>query len=473
MNKEHSIYVRVNSKEATDINHEDHDSKKRSSGRSSWSLDSAWRLGVEEVVEFMQSDSQAGLTEREAELRLQQLGPNSLVAKEQESLVIKYLEQFKEPLILLLLCSCLVSVLIGELADAFGIFIAVCTVNTVGFIQEYRSEKSVEALQNLVAHRTHVLRDGQPREVLAESLVPGDLVVLNVGDRVPADLRLIETINLELDESILTGETEPSVKCTEQLSSSSSPSSSSSSVPEGGILEGRPRRDTEEFQLAERSNMAYMGTITVNGKGKGLVVATSTATELGRIWEAITSMGEKRTPLQLKMDQLGKQLSLAAFVIVGVIFILGAIQGKPLLQMFTIGVSLAVAAIPEGLPIVVTVTLALGVTRMANRHAIVRKLPAVEALGATTAICSDKTGTLTKNEMTVRRLFTTEFISVSGEGYHHQFWQQPQGEFFREGCDQPFDPAQDPHLMQLIQVCCCLLLVNWLCKNGRYPTPRP
>jgi Ca2+-transporting ATPase len=391
-------------------------------------LDSSrsYELEVEEVFEKLRTSEQ-GLSHQDAYARAQQNGRNVLEHPEEESQVMKFIGQFKEPLIVLLLCSALVSVLLGELADAIGIFLAVLIVNVVGFIQEYRSEKSVEALKCLVAHRCHVLRDGKAQQISAEDLVTGDIVLLEVGDRVPADLRLSDTISLQIDESILTGETEPSHKFHTKI-------------------------DEPDCQLAERKNMAHMGTSVVNGRGKGIVVATGTDTQLGRIWAAVTSMGEQRTPLQDKMDQLGKQLSVLAFGIVGTIFLLGALQGKPLLQMFTIGVSLAVAAIPEGLPIVVTVTLALGVTRMANRHAIVRKLPAVEALGATTVICSDKTGTLTKNEMTVRSIFTTDMIDVTGDGYGAR------GDFYRRGIK--IEAKEDPHLQELLKTAL-------LCNNAQ------
>lgn len=388
----------------------------------------SYQLEVEEVFENLHTTEQ-GLSSQDAFARAQKNGRNVLEHPEEESLLMKFIGQFKEPLILLLLCSALISLLMGELADAIGIFLAVLIVNLVGFIQEYKSEKSVEALKSLVAHRCHVVRDGKAQQIDAEDLVTGDVVLLEVGDRVPADLRLSDAISLQIDESILTGEPEPSHKFHMKIDS-----------------------DVGQVAVADRKNMAHMGTSVVNGRGKGVVVATGTDTELGHIWEMVTSMAVQRTPLQEKMDQLGKQLSLLAFGIVGTIFLLGALQGKPLLQMFTIGVSLAVAAIPEGLPIVVTVTLALGVTRMAKRHAIVRKLPAVEALGATTVICSDKTGTLTKNEMTVRSIFTTDLIDVTGDGYGQR------GDFFRRGIK--LEPKEDPHLQELLKTAL-------LCNNAQ------
>jgi len=330
-------------------------------------VDPRWYLkDVEETFHSLQTSEQ-GLSSQDAYSRKLANGRNVLEREGSESHLLKFIGQFKEPLILLLLGSAMISLVMGEFADAIGIFLAVFIVNAVGFIQEYRSEKSVEALKSLVAHQCHVVRDGKAIQIDTEDLVVGDLVLLEMGDRVPADIRLTEANNLEIDEAVLTGESHPASKSPAKL-------------------------DSSECSLSQRHNMAHMGAVVSEGRGKGIVVATGTATQLGHIWTAVTSMEEQRTPLQEKMDLLGKQLSVVAFAIVGTIFLLGALQGKPLLQMFTIGVSLAVAAIPEGLPIVVTVTLALGVTRMAKRHAIVRKLPAVEALGATTAICSDKTG---------------------------------------------------------------------------------
>ena len=376
-------------------------------------------LEVEEVLAQLGSTEQ-GLSQNEALERQTKMGRNVLAAVEKESHLMKFIGQFKEPLIVLLLTSAVISMLMGEIADAVGIFLAVFIVNVVGFIQEYRSNQSVEALKNLITHRTKVLRNGAVREIDAEDLVPGDVLVLEVGDRVSADVRLLTAISLQLEESILTGEIEPKHKVHTRIAD-------------------------RDCQLAKRKNLVFMGTKVVHGKGKGVVIATGSATELGRIWGSVIRMDETRTPLQEKMDQIGKQLSVVAFAIVGIIFVLGALQGKPLLDMFTIGVSLAVAAIPEGLPIVVTVTLALGVTRMAKRKAIVRKLPAVEALGSTTAICSDKTGTLTRNEMTVRRIFTTEFIEIKGDGY-----DTDTGAFYKG--PERIEPKQDPHLLELLKV---------------------
>jgi Ca2+-transporting ATPase len=378
----------------------------------------AFLRDVEEVIKTLNTPEK-GLSAHEVTLRLEKCGKNVLQEAEKVSWAKLFLEKFTEPLILLLLASATISLIIGEVADAIGIFVAVSLVAILGFIQEYRSEKSVEALKKLTAHKCRVIRGGKVKEILAEELVPGDIVLLIVGDRVPADIRLVESINLQVDESILTGESEPSNKNIKTLKK-------------------------EDTLLADRKNMAYMGTVVTNGKGKGLVIATGELTELGKISQMIQKVEERKTPLQLKLDQLGKQLSVFGIAVVTIIFTFGALQKMDLLEMFMVAVSLAVAAIPEGLPIVVTITLALGVTRMSKRNAIVRKLPAVEALGATTVICSDKTGTLTQNEMTIKNIYTTDSIEVTGIGY------EVEGEFLKGG--KKIDPQKNAHLLEVLKV---------------------
>lgn len=266
---------------------------------------------------------------------------------------------------------------------------------TVAFVQEYRSEKSLEALNKLVPPMCNCLRNGQTESFLARNIVPGDIILLTTGDRVPADLRLFEAIDLSIDESSFTGETEPSLKTT---------------VPIG----------TKSNGVSSRRNIAFMGTLVRCGNGRGIVINTGVNSEFGEIFKMMQSEEAPKTPLQKSMDSLGKQLSLYSFGIIGMIMLLGWMQGRPLLEMFNIGVSLAVAAIPEGLPIVVTVTLALGVMRMAKRNAIIKRLPTVETLGCVNVVCSDKTGTLTKNEMTITAIVTSELYhaEVTGVGYN-------------------------------------------------------
>jgi Ca2+-transporting ATPase len=323
-------------------------------------------------------------------------GPNEFAVKAPDSPYKKFLEQFSEPLILLLLGSAAVSAILGEWDDALSIALAVVVVITVGFVQERRSEKSLEALNKLVPHYCHLVRDNQSSTILANELVPGDVVTFSTGDRIPADIRILEAVSLEVDESTLTGEIKPRKK---SIDSSPRPSS---------INPGTPDEREAVTSINERDNIAFMGTLVRSGYGKGIVVGTGNQTEFGKIFGMVDEVVERRTPLQLSMDELAKKLSIISFGVIGVICIMGILQRKPWLEMFTIGVSLAVAAIPEGLPIVVTVTLALGVLRMSKQKAIVKRLPSVETLGCVSVVCSDKTGTLTSNEMTVVRCFTLE-----------------------------------------------------------------
>uniref|UniRef100_A0A8C2ASY5 Calcium-transporting ATPase n=1 Tax=Cyprinus carpio TaxID=7962 RepID=A0A8C2ASY5_CYPCA len=323
-------------------------------------------------------------------------GWNEFDISEDEPLWKKYISQFKDPLILLLLASAVISVLMRQFDDAVSIT-AIIIVVTVAFVQEYRSEKSLEELGKLVPPECHCVREGHLEHLLARELVPGDTVCLSVGERVPADLRLFEAMDLSVDESSLTGETTPCTK---------------TSAPQPAATNG---------DITSRSNIAFMGTLVRCGKAKGIVIGTGENSEFGEVFKMMQAEEAPKTPLQKSMDLLGKQLSLYSFGIIGVIMMVGWLQGKYILDMFTIGVSLAVAAIPEGLPIVVTVTLALGVMRMVKKRAIVKKLPIVETLSCCNVICSDKTGTLTKNEMTVTHLFTSDgqHAEVTGVGYNN------------------------------------------------------
>ncbi|OXU26721.1 hypothetical protein TSAR_000378 [Trichomalopsis sarcophagae] len=351
-------------------------------------------LGAEEVAGRLQVDIRTGLWWEEADHRKQLFGHNELNLKEEEPTWKKYAEQFKNPLILLLLGSAVVSVCMRQFDDAISITVAIIIVVTVAFVQEYRSEKSLEELSKLVPPACHCLRQGRLETFLARDLVPGDVVYLNIGDRVPADIRLFEAIDLAIDESSFTGETEPANKSTAPLLKSNGHNA--------------------------KKNIAFMGTLVRCGNGKGIVINTGAKSEFGEVFAMMQAEEAPKTPLQRSMDILGTQLSFYSFCIIGIIMLLGWIQGKAILEMFTIGVSLAVAAIPEGLPIVVTVTLALGVMRMAKRKAIVKKLPTVETLGCVNVICSDKTGTITKNEMTVTIIVTSEsyVADVTGAGYN-------------------------------------------------------
>uniref|UniRef100_A0A672KNJ2 Calcium-transporting ATPase n=1 Tax=Sinocyclocheilus grahami TaxID=75366 RepID=A0A672KNJ2_SINGR len=341
----------------------------------------ASELPVNEVACALQADLQFGLTREEVTRRRAYHGWNEFDISEDEPLWKKYLSQSHR----LMRCSASISVV--------DIFCQLCSAS----FQEYRSEKSLEELGKLVPPECHCVREGRLEHLLARELVPGDTVCLSVGERVPADLRLFEAVNLSVDESSLTGETSPSTK---------------TSAHQPAATNG---------DITSRSNIAFMGTLVRCGKAKGIVIGTGENSEFGEVFKMMQAEEAPKTPLQKSMDLLGKQLSLYSFGIIGVIMMVGWLQGKYILDMFTIGVSLAVAAIPEGLPIVVTVTLALGVMRMVKKRAIVKKLPIVETLSCCNVICSDKTGTLTKNEMTVTHLFTSDgqHVEVTGVGYNN------------------------------------------------------
>ncbi|KAI0919162.1 hypothetical protein AcV5_002148 [Taiwanofungus camphoratus] len=339
-------------------------------------------------------------------------GYNEFSVSAPEPTYIKFAKTiYESPLILLLCGSAVVSAIMGNVDDAISITVAVLIVLTVGFVQEQRSEKSLEALNKLVPHHCHLIRDGSPLHVLANELVPGDIVTFTTGDRIPADVRLLAALDLEIDESSLTGETNARRKDAEPCKPVSV-----SGMPGSAFVNGHANGHVaagEPVALADRTCIAYMGTLVRNGRGTGIVIATGTQTEFGVIFSMMQDVEEKRTPLQLSMDELAKKLSVISFGIIGVICIIGVLQQRAWLDMFTIGVSLAVAAIPEGLPIVTTVTLALGVLRMSKRKAIVKKLHSVEALGSVSVICSDKTGTLTKNEQTVTEIYAVdESVSI-------------------------------------------------------------
>ncbi|CAD7689217.1 unnamed protein product [Nyctereutes procyonoides] len=348
----------------------------------------------EDLAKAFYVDLRNGLSEFSVLQRRQVHGWNEFVADNTEPVWKKYLVQFKNPLILLLLVSALVSVLTKQYEDAVSIAMAVLIVVTVAFIQEYRSEKSLEELTKLVPPECNCIREGKLQHLLARDLVPGDIVSLSIGDRIPADIRLTEVTDLLVDESSFTGEAEPCSKTDSPLTG-------------GG-------------DLTTLSNIVFMGTLVQYGKGQGVVIGTGERSQFGEVFKMMQAEETPKTPLQKSMDKLGKQLTLFSFGIIGLIMFTGWLQGKPLLSMFTIGVSLAVAAIPEGLPIVVTVTLVLGVLRMAKKRVIVKKLPIVETLGCCNVICSDKTGTLTANEMTVTQLVTSDGLhaEVSGVGYN-------------------------------------------------------
>ncbi|GAD99247.1 calcium/mangenease P-type ATPase, putative [Paecilomyces variotii No. 5] len=401
-------------------------------------------LEPQQVAERLNTSLVHGLTPAEAEIRLLRDGPNELPHEEPEPLWLRFLKQFKETLILLLLASAGLSFFMGNYDDAVSITLAVTIVVTVGFVQEYRSEQSLEALSRLVPHYAHLIRNvptggsGTPlaanggseyelhdlrtsspssasaaakasTTVAANQLVPGDLVLFSTGDRIPADIRITVATDLSIDESNLTGENEPVAKYADALGTPAPPALDTPKIitPPRSPFFDAPASGTvgADVRLNEQHNIAFMGTLVRSGYGQGVVIATGPNTEFGSISASLQEIESPRTPLQLSMDRLGQELSYMSFGVIGLIVVIGLLQGRKLLEMFTIGVSLAVAAIPEGLPIIVTVTLALGVLRMAKRGAIMRRLPSVETLGSVNVVCSDKTGTLTMNHMTVTKMW--------------------------------------------------------------------
>jgi Ca2+-transporting ATPase len=378
-----------------------------------------YQLEVDQLFAELNT-SENGLTDAEAKERLKQVGPNTLAEAEKISRLQILLHQFKSPLIYILLIAAVVTAFLEEYKDT-GVILAILLINAiVGFIQEYKAEKNVRALKSMVVARARVLRDGKEMEINGEEVVPGDIVLLASGGRVPADVRLIKTIELRADESMLTGESIPAEKA-------------SAAIADDNLTPGDQR------------NIAFMGTVVVNGRAKGVVVATGSQTVLGHIAQDVQEIGVTKSPLQEKIDRFANNIGIIIMVASALLFLIGILVGISAQEMFMTAVAAAVAAIPEGLPIVVTITLAIGVARMAKRNAIIRKLPAVETLGSTTVICSDKTGTLTKNEMTVRLVYDGEKIyELEGSGY------DPKGEILEEG--RPVKAEADHQLALLFRI---------------------
>ncbi len=370
----------------------------------------SWHSLSSEVIYTRLQSSPVGLTGAEAGRRLAEHGPNELQASHRISPWMLLLEQFKNVLIIILLVATVLSAFLGHGIEAIAIAVIVLFAILLGFVQEYRAERAIDALRRMAAPTATVFRDGQEVELPVRDLVPGDSVVLRAGDKIPADLRLIETVNLQIEESALTGESVPAEKHT-------------------GSLADR------DLALGDRRNMAYAGTAVTYGRGRALVVATGMATEFGKIALMLQTVETGRTPLQENLDKVGRTLALASILVVAIIVGLGIWRGQPFIEMFIFGIALAVAVVPEALPAVVTISLAVGVQRMVRRHALMRRLQAVETLGSISVICSDKTGTLTKDEMTVRRIFVAgQVIEVSGAGY------EPFGLFTCAG--QKIDPSE-------------------------------
>jgi len=400
-----------------------------------------------EVAEALGVKTESGLTAAAARARLAQYGPNELAERPRPGFWQLLLGQFNNFIVIILIVSAVISLLLGEIIDASAIMAIVILNAVLGVIQESKAEEALAALKKMAAPEARVLRDGHRITVPGRELVPGDIVFLEAGNYVPADLRLIESVNLRIDEASLTGESAPVEKV-------------------AGV------KLAEDVPLGDRINSAFVGTTVTYGRGAGLVIATGMQTQIGLIAEMIQTYEEEPTPLQRRLDQLGRWLGVGALIICGLVFVEAVIQDTELsiiagqglmpylvqtkeqiIDLFIVAVSLAIAAVPEGLPAVVTICLALGMREMVQRHALIRRLPAVETLGSATVIGSDKTGTLTQNEMMAVRLYVAEWrLDVSGEGY------QPRGEFKHYG--EPADPRDSPDMM-------ALLAGSLLCSDAR------
>ena len=396
---------------------------------------------VEDVLKALNT-SKNGLSSEEAERRLKVYGPNMLQEKKRIGPLRIFLRQFQDIFVLMLLAAIIISLLsvymkgvaatLEDYADAITIGVIVVLNAVVGFVQEYRSEKAMEALREYAAPRARVLRDGREKVIPAEEVVPGDILLLESGDRIAADGRIIESIDLRTNEAVLTGESTPVEKHTEVVRA--------------------------EAPIGDRRNMVYMGTHVIYGRGRAVVTATGMNTEFGRIAGMIQEAEEKTPPLKVKLNQFAKTLTKFIIVVCAVIFVLelirepDALEFENMIEYFMTVVALAVSAVPEGLPAIVTIALALGARELAKHNAVIRKLAAAETLGSTTVICSDKTGTLTKGEMTVRRIYCGDrTVEVTGSGY------EPRGEFVFNS--DPVDPKDDEALSLLLRIAA-------LCNNS-------
>ncbi len=370
-----------------------------------------FRHDYQKVLDSLDVNKETGLSQSEAEKRFQKYGPNSLKQKSQISPFKIFVDQFKNILVILLLIASGFSFFIGDTVEAIAIGAVIILNALFGFVTEYRAEKSVEELKKMITTDTKVLRDGEVKNIKSKNVVPGDIVIIEEGDRITADGRLVEAENLASDESALTGESEPVSKNTDKI-------------------------EKEDVPLAETKNMVYMGTAVTRGNGALVVTGTGQKTEMGKISDLLNETVDEETPLEEKLDQLGKSLIVITLIITAIIALVGIISGRDIVDMVKTGIALAIAAVPEGLPAVATITLAIGMRVMARHNALVKSLPAVETLGSTTVICTDKTGTLTENQMTVNEIYLYDRdIEVTGTGY------KPEG-IFKEN-DKEIDLEND------------------------------
>jgi Ca2+-transporting ATPase len=378
-----------------------------------------YQLDVIDVFQKLGSSSE-GLTDTEAKEHFEQYGPNIFAQEEKISKLKILFNQFKSPLIYILIIAAIVTVLLHEYIDSGVIMVVVILNAIIGYFQEFKAEQSMRALKKMVLPKARVVRNGKEKEIASQDLVPGDIVLIASGGKIPADLRLFKTIELKVEEAALTGESIPVEKVT-------------TTIKEPNLTPGDQR------------NMAFTGTIVVSGRGRGVVVETGTRTVLGQIAEQVREVEVARTPVQDKLERFAKLIGVVVIGFSALVFGAGIWRGEKISEMFMVAVATAVSAIPEGLPVAVTIAMAIGVARMARRNAIIRKLPAVETLGSTTVICSDKTGTLTKNEMTVRLIYDGEHTyEVTGSGY------EPKGEILHEKL--PLRTTERKLLKQVLQI---------------------
>jgi len=385
-----------------------------------------YQLDVERVEQQLHVTASRGLTQKQVEERKRQYGSNMLQSQKKASKWLIFLKQFQDFMVLVLLAATLIAGLLGEYVDAIAIMVIVLVNAFMGYFQEQKAENSLEKLKELSAPMANVLREEKWEKIISKELVVGDIVKINSGDRIPADIRIVKSTNMEIEESALTGESLPVMKHATAI-------------------------EKDNLEAQDQANMAFMGTLVTRGSGVGIVVGTGMKTVMGQIASLMVTTKKVMTPLEQKLSELGKILIFVALVLTSLVVVLGIMQGNPIYEMFLAGVSLAVAAIPEGLPAIVTVALSLGVQRMIKKKAIVRKLSAVETLGSASVICSDKTGTMTENQMTVKEIYLNgQQLQVTGDGY------QTNGEFL---LNQRQIDQQHPDLERM-------LLYGMLCNNA-------
>lgn len=387
-----------------------------------------YSLTAEDVKQEFSTDLDEGLSQDIASQRLQEYGPNKIDRKSNISPWKIFFRQFQNIIVLLLILACGISFSIGDVIEGIAVVMVIFLNALFGFVTEYKAEKSVEALQQMITPTAKVLREGSLSQTDAVNLVPGDIIILEEGDSITADGRLFEADNLSVDEAMLTGESEPVHKRTKAITSD------------------------KKIGVADRKNMVFMGTVITRGNGKAIVTATGHDTQMGHISTMLQETEDETTPLEERLQKMGHFLIIITFVVTAIVAITGILSGRPIIDMLKTAIALAIAAVPEGLPAVATITLAIGMKRMAEKNALVKSLPAVETLGSTTVICTDKTGTLTENQMTVQEIFLPgREISVSGTGY------APEGTFSEEGSE--LSPAQDGELSLFLRA-------GSLCSNA-------